>query len=212
MLKPLQWRCEFTQTTPLSIARHELRGGLTRGIASSRPLQARLSPLRLSPRIPLIMSSPRSRTRRAFPRINNVWSSPESNLRMAALFQTTTSRRYEFAASKWVRSLMLENVIGIRMRRKQGHNSGLIGMFYRNRLSTWSSVSVVVSSSHRSRLLPPSSTAIRWSAESATYVSQGVSWDLTRRLIRNRPVSLPVLPTAERRNAATPTNSDQRRS
>jgi len=83
---------------------------------------------------------------------------------------------------------------------------------HRNLLSTWSSVSVVVLLSHLLRPLPPSSTARRWSAESATYVFRlfPSSYDIL--MNKFRPVSLPVLPTAERRSADTPTNSAQRRS
>ncbi|PWY82936.1 hypothetical protein BO70DRAFT_361852 [Aspergillus heteromorphus CBS 117.55] len=68
------------------------------------------------------------------------------------------------------------------------------GINYRSLLSTWSSVSVVVSSSPPSRLLPPSTTARSPSAASAT------------------PVFPLVPPTAARRSADTPTSSAPRRS
>jgi len=56
-----------------------------------------------------------------------------------------------------------------------------------------------------------SSIAIRWSAESATY---DLKYQMPKsQLTFHKQARLPpVPPTAERRNAVTPTNSDQRRS
>ena len=186
---------------------------------SSRPSRARPLLLKSSLLILLIMSSPKSRTRRAYHRINNVWFSLASNLRMDELFQTTTFKRYDLRGND---SRIRTNISTV----------GKAGCWDRtiHEYLFWSSKAdiPIFLGIHST----PCSPSPRWYHRA---ISQGIGLQIQLRQddlpkvlrtslnvalqqleivinIFNRPVSHPVLRTAERRSAGTPINYDQRRS